>query len=82
MKDFRNKVVVITDTDFVTPDPKLASLKGRAVSLFHRFGASPDRVAKDVLAAVRKQRPLRLKNPSVGLYQAVARKLTAMAVPR
>jgi NAD(P)-dependent dehydrogenase (short-subunit alcohol dehydrogenase family) len=65
---------------------------GQAVSFYERFGAKPERVAKDVLKAVRKRRPVQvspgiqmypiwyLKRLSVRLYQALGRMLAKKLV--
>jgi len=80
---------IVRDSLFVVPRPEMATLKDRTVKFYDRFGVSPDKVARDVLAAVRKQRPVQvspfwqmapawlLKRLSVRLYQAVARMIVS-----
>ena len=76
---------IVKDTVFVAPAAEMAEKKDQAVNFYERYGATPDKVASDVLAAVRKKRSVQLspfwqmvwpwliKRLSVSLYQAIAR---------
>jgi len=51
---------IVKDTLFVTPTPKLARRRNQIIDFYRNKGVSPERVARDVLKAVRKRRPLQL----------------------
>jgi len=75
---------IVSDAMFQETD-EYRQKKDQAVSFYDRFGATPERVAKDALQAVRKRRPVQvspgfhmypiwyMKRLSVGLYQALGR---------
>ncbi len=51
---------IVKDTLFVTSTPKLARRRNQIIDFYRNKGVSPERVARDVLKAVRKRRPLQL----------------------
>jgi len=51
---------ITKDTIFAGMTKKLAHRRGQIIDFYKKRGASPDRVARDVLKAVRKRRPLQL----------------------
>ena len=51
---------IVKDTLFVATTPKLARRRNQIIDFYRNKGVSPERVARDVLKAVRKRRPLQL----------------------